>query len=181
VVGILGHRSLGASSASARLIYESNVARIKAVGQLKWAVAQARVDAANRAFSPDEASTTRFTQAFTTDQQDFDAAMTAYRRSMPAGNPATIEDLQQQWDGYTELANDKPAADRRADVHRPELEPAYVRWHPRIMSARCRRNGWDGTLTCEVTIEKTAQRAVAVIARELNDLLGPMLTHLDKG
>ncbi len=33
-----------------------------------------------------------------------------------------------------------------------ELEPAYVRWHPRIMSARCRRNGWDGTLTCETTI-----------------------------
>lgn len=132
-----------------------------------------------------------------------------------------------------------------------ELEPAYVRWHPRIMSARCRRNGWDGTLTCETTIagrwpaeltasrdwtqdrgwrdwpqtfgqyltpteqdivraphlrtlllveatvppdhlpaapagpddevEKAAQRAVAVIARELSDLLGPMLTHLDKG
>ncbi|GAA1893436.1 hypothetical protein [Asanoa iriomotensis] len=132
-----------------------------------------------------------------------------------------------------------------------ELEPAYLRRHPRVISATCRRNTWDGTLTCEAAIaapwpaelsgnrhwtqdrgwrdwpqtfgqyltptdhdvvraphlrtqllvaatippdhlpptppgpaadevEHAARRAVAVIARELNDLLGPLLTQLER-
>jgi len=32
------------------------------------------------------------------------------------------------------------------------LSPAYVRWHRRIVSAVCRRNAWDGGLTCAVTL-----------------------------
>jgi hypothetical protein len=128
---------------------------------------------------------------------------------------------------------------------------AYARWHPRVTEATCRRNTWDGTLTCDATIaapwpaelsqgrawtqdrgwrdwpqtfgqyltptdhdivraphlrtqllitatippahlppapggptaevEHAARRAVAVIARELSDLLGPLLTQLDAG
>ena len=34
----------------------------------------------------------------------------------------------------------------------PALTPGFVRWHPRIVSATCRRNGWDGTLTAEVAL-----------------------------
>ncbi|MEV4756878.1 hypothetical protein AB0J86_17435 [Micromonospora sp. NPDC049559] len=34
----------------------------------------------------------------------------------------------------------------------PALSPGFVRWHPRIISATCRRNRWDGTLTAEVTL-----------------------------
>ena len=132
-----------------------------------------------------------------------------------------------------------------------ELEPAYVRTHPRVLSATCRRNAWDGTLTCETTmagrwpaeltagrqwmrdrgwrdwpqtfgqyllptdqdivraphlrtvllveatippddlpatpagpddeVEHAAHHAVAVIARELTGLLGPVLAQLDAG
>ncbi|MEV0719174.1 hypothetical protein [Asanoa sp. NPDC050611] len=131
------------------------------------------------------------------------------------------------------------------------LDPAYVRRHPRIIDATCRRNTWDGTLACETVIaapwpaelsrsrhwthdrgwrdwpqtfgqyltptdhdlvraphlrtqvivaamippdrlppppdgpaagvERAAQRAVAVVARELSDLLGPLLAQLDAG
>ncbi len=33
-----------------------------------------------------------------------------------------------------------------------ELEPGYVRRHPRIVSAGCARSPWDGSLTCDVTL-----------------------------
>jgi hypothetical protein len=132
------------------------------------------------------------------------------------------------------------------------LRPGYVRWHPRIVSATCSRNPWDGGLTCDVTlvspwpaqltwsrqwdrdrgwrdwpqlfgqyvapseqdltrsphlrasllvqapvrlddlppapegpdtdlVEQAARRAVAVLVRELNDLLNPIVDQLDQG
>lgn len=33
-----------------------------------------------------------------------------------------------------------------------ELQPAYVRWHRRILSAKCLQSPWDASLTCEVVI-----------------------------
>jgi hypothetical protein len=32
------------------------------------------------------------------------------------------------------------------------LQPGYVRWHPRVVSATCLRSSWDGSLTCNVTL-----------------------------
>jgi hypothetical protein len=32
------------------------------------------------------------------------------------------------------------------------LQPGYVRWHRRIVSATCARSSWDGSLTCDVTL-----------------------------
>ena len=32
------------------------------------------------------------------------------------------------------------------------LEPGYVRWHPRVVSATCARSPWDGSLTCDITL-----------------------------
>jgi hypothetical protein len=32
------------------------------------------------------------------------------------------------------------------------LQPGYVRWHPRIVSATCLRSPWDGSLICDVTL-----------------------------
>ena len=32
------------------------------------------------------------------------------------------------------------------------LQPGYVRWHPRVISATCARSPWDGSLTCHVTL-----------------------------
>ncbi|MEV6371920.1 hypothetical protein [Micromonospora musae] len=33
-----------------------------------------------------------------------------------------------------------------------ELQPGYVRWHRRIVSATCTRSRWDGSMTCAVTV-----------------------------
>jgi hypothetical protein len=132
-----------------------------------------------------------------------------------------------------------------------DLQPPYVKWPPRVISATCRRNTWDGTLTAEVTLAgrwpaeltttrqwtrdrgwrdwpqtfgqyltptdhdlaraphlrtlllietpvgigdlpaapagpaadvvPAARHAVAVLARELTDLLRPLITQLDAG
>ena len=103
-VGVTGLLGLSRASTSAQLIYSSNVASIKAVGQLKATVAQARVDIANQALSQDAASVAKFTAAFTADGQNFDTAMAAYRNGMPAGDPATIADLENNWQTYIKVA-----------------------------------------------------------------------------
>jgi methyl-accepting chemotaxis protein len=118
IVGILGLTSLAGASKSAELIYRSNVASIKAVSQLKAAVLQARVDTANQALSIDAASTKKFTDAFTDDLQAFPTAMAAYRASNPASDPALIDQLQTDWNAYTDIAKNKliPAGARKALV-----------------------------------------------------------------
>ncbi|NMO54258.1 methyl-accepting chemotaxis protein [Actinoplanes sp. TBRC 11911] len=116
IVGIVGLVSLGRASASAQLIYNSNVASIKAVGQLKSVVTQARVDASNQALSTDAAHTKKFTDDFTADLQAFTTAMAAYRDSMPAAASQLIDELQTNWDAYAEIATTKmiPAGNRNA-------------------------------------------------------------------
>src|SRR4051794_34044997 len=102
-VGLLGLSSLSDASTSAQLIYRSNVASIKAVGQLQAVILQARVDAANQALSVDAAATKKFTDSFTTDMQNFTTAMAAYRASQPASDTAQIDQLQTNWDAYTDI------------------------------------------------------------------------------
>ncbi|RAK34658.1 methyl-accepting chemotaxis protein [Actinoplanes lutulentus] len=107
IVGLVGLSALSEISDKAKMIYESNVASIKAVGQIKATVLQTRSDVANQALSPDQASVTKFTEAYKTDVTAFAAAMTAYRDSMPAGNPDTIDHLQTQWDSYVDIVETK--------------------------------------------------------------------------
>ncbi|MET0417146.1 MAG: methyl-accepting chemotaxis protein, partial [Actinoplanes sp.] len=116
IVGIVGLVSLSGASSSAQLIYTSNVASIKAVGQLKWVVAQARVDTANQALSVDAASTKKFTDSFANDEAAFKAAMVAYRASNPAASTSTIDELQTNWDAFIEVAETRllPAGERKA-------------------------------------------------------------------
>ncbi|MEU6415643.1 hypothetical protein [Microbispora sp. NPDC046933] len=34
----------------------------------------------------------------------------------------------------------------------PVASPGFVRWHRRILSASCVRNGWDGSITARITL-----------------------------
>src|SRR5690348_6840895 len=103
IVGIVGLLSLRDASNAAQLIYRSNVASIKSVGKLNAVVLQARVDTANQALSIDDASTKKFSDAFTADLQSFTTAMNAYRASNPASDPALIDKLQTDWNAYTDV------------------------------------------------------------------------------
>ena len=60
IVGIVGLRALSAASTSAQVIYSSNVKSIKAVGDIKSAMSQARVDVANHVISTDNAVRTKY-------------------------------------------------------------------------------------------------------------------------
>ncbi|GAA4946398.1 methyl-accepting chemotaxis protein [Actinoplanes utahensis] len=107
VVGMVGLSALSSTSNSAQLIYKSNVASIKAVGELETVIQQARLDAANQAISQDAATIAKYADAFDADEQAFDAAMAAYRGSMPAGDPVVIDAVQANWDAYVKLVHDK--------------------------------------------------------------------------
>ncbi|MFG1606076.1 methyl-accepting chemotaxis protein [Actinoplanes sp. NPDC049265] len=115
-VGIVGLVSLGQASDSAQLMYRSNVASIRAVGQLRYVVTQARVDTANQALSVDAASTKKFGDGFRTDLESFKTAMTAYRDSEPSADPRLLDTLQTNWDAYADVASTKliPAGERNA-------------------------------------------------------------------
>jgi methyl-accepting chemotaxis protein len=114
IVGIAGLMSLSGASDSAQLIYQSNVASVKQVGQIRYWATQTRSDAANQALSTTAATTSQFTEAVTADMASFDAAMTAYRQGTPAAGTALIDQVQTLWDSYAELVRTKliPAGDR---------------------------------------------------------------------
>jgi methyl-accepting chemotaxis protein len=106
-VGLLALQALSSASASAQRIYSSNVASIKALGDLEAAMVQARVDVANHAISQDEPTMAKYAQAFETDLRNVDAAITAYRNSNPAGEAAVIADLESAWRSYVQIAQNK--------------------------------------------------------------------------
>jgi methyl-accepting chemotaxis protein len=118
IVGILGLLSLRDVSNAAQLISRSNVASIKAVGQLKAVILQVRVDTANQALSVDAASRKKFADSFAADLQSFTTAMAAYRASNPASDAALIDQVQTDWDAYADVATNKliPAGNRSALV-----------------------------------------------------------------
>ena len=116
IVGVIGLVSLAAASNSAQLIFTSNVGSIKAVGQLKAVILQARVDLANQALSVDAASTKKFADSYTANLQTFTTSMAAFRATRPASDTSLINELQTNWDAYTDIATNKllPAGNRKA-------------------------------------------------------------------
>ena len=117
-VGITGLVALGNASASAETIYTSNVAGIRAIGQVRTAISTARVDLAMQALSVDQASTDKYGQAFSKDVTAFQTALAAYRGSTPSGDAAAINQLEADWNAYVEVAQTKmlPAGRRNALV-----------------------------------------------------------------
>src|SRR4051794_40483310 len=103
IVGIAGLLALGKASDAAELIYRDNLVSVDDMGKVGKAVTQARVDLANEALSVDAASTTKFAKGFATDVETFNALLADYRENNPAGDPATVADLQTTWTAYTDV------------------------------------------------------------------------------
>jgi methyl-accepting chemotaxis protein len=114
IVGVVGLRALSTASAAAQLISSSNVASIKAVGDIESSMMKGRVDVANHAISTDNATLAKYEQSFTADLQVVDAGFTAYAASHPAGDPAVIAELQSTWQAYTQIAKTKQLPAGRA-------------------------------------------------------------------
>ncbi|MEU4420261.1 methyl-accepting chemotaxis protein [Actinoplanes sp. NPDC024001] len=114
-VGVVGLRALGTASASAEQIYASNLASVKAVGDIKSAMAQTRVDLANHAISTDDATMAKYEDRFDADLQAVEAGFTAYANSNPAGDPAVIAGLQADWRTFVQVADEKQIPASRAN------------------------------------------------------------------
>jgi methyl-accepting chemotaxis protein len=106
-VGITGLLALSKASAAADHIYTSNVTGVTAVGKLDAAVAQTRLDSASQVISQDAPTQAKNVDSFNADKTTFNDAMTAYRGSNPAGDPAVIAELQTQYDAYVQIAETK--------------------------------------------------------------------------
>ncbi|GIF15789.1 methyl-accepting chemotaxis protein [Actinoplanes teichomyceticus] len=104
LVGITGLIGMARASDAAELISTSNIASVRAVGQLQTMAEKTQSDSSNQALSPDAAVSRRFADAVTADVQGFDDALAAYRASDPAGAPAAIDALESAWDQYAGLA-----------------------------------------------------------------------------
>jgi methyl-accepting chemotaxis protein len=107
IVGVVGLNALSAASASAETIYHSNVASIKAIGQIETTTRQARLNASKQAISQDAATVKKYADAFIADLAAFDAAVAAYQASMPTGDPAMVADLQTRWRAWADLVETK--------------------------------------------------------------------------
>ena len=106
-VGVIGLLALGDASDDAQAIYATDVLTITAVGQVKSVVAQTRVDVMSQALSSDATSLRKFAAAADADFQAFDAAMSTYRNSHPAADPAVIDELQTNWSAYADIARNE--------------------------------------------------------------------------
>ena len=170
-VGITGLRSLSQSSAAAQKIYASNVASVNAVGDMRTAAIQARLDIANQAISRKKSDMAKYTNNFADDVKTFDAAMAAYRASNPSGRPAVIDDLQSHWQSYVQVARDKllPAGERDDFAGWVRIRDAEARPHTgKMMTAL-------STLTAAESADAAKSAASARSAYESNRILSILL------
>ena len=107
VVGITGLVALGNASASADRIYTANVTNVAAVGDIKSAFLQVRVDVTLHAATSGAADKAKVQQTFTKDVEAASAAIAAYRGGSPAGDQATIQTLTAEWQQYSSIATTK--------------------------------------------------------------------------
>lgn len=102
-VGVTGLVALSSSSAAAQSIYRHHLDEAAAVGTIRAALLQVRLDVANHAISRD-AARTKYRDAYGTDRQRVDAAIRAYSDGDPSGDPAVTAELEQIWRRYTTIA-----------------------------------------------------------------------------
>lgn len=86
-------------------------------------------------------------QAFWIDE-DFD------REHAAGGRSRYADDVRQHVDEFADAWGDISPVTFAAVAWRlaTGLQPGYVRWQPRIVSATCVRSSWDGSLICNVTL-----------------------------
>ncbi|MBM2618301.1 methyl-accepting chemotaxis protein [Actinoplanes sp. LDG1-06] len=103
VVGTVGLSALGSSSAAADKIYASNVAGVNELGDIRTALARARLDAANFMISETAARKDEYRQAFDADLSELQTSLAAYRTSDPVVDDAAIAELADDFSNFEQL------------------------------------------------------------------------------
>lgn len=76
------------------------------------------------------------------------------REHAPDGRSRYTGEVRRRVDEFAEAWGDiSPVTFAAVAWHlATSLQPGYVRWHPRIISAACVRSSWDGSLICNATL-----------------------------
>jgi len=113
-VGVLGLVSLSAANAGSDKLYNSNLASVKSIGQMRAALFMTRTDAANHVISLDAEHKATFRAGVQTDVQAYADALAAYRASRPASDQAMIAEAESGYAAYVNIVQTKliPAGER---------------------------------------------------------------------
>jgi methyl-accepting chemotaxis protein len=114
VIGVVGLTTSSRSSTAAQGLY-GNVDATGAVGEVRAAMLQARLNLANHAISTDEATIARYEATLAQDLQAVDAAVATYIATGPAGDPALVREMQGDWQNYQAIVREKQIPAGRAN------------------------------------------------------------------
>ena len=105
-IGLLSISRLGSVHERAQLISDSNLVSMRALGDVRAATLQSRIDLANHALSPDVQDMAKYEQALEQSDRNVDAHIATYRKSDPAALP-TVEEFLGTWEQYRQVRNDE--------------------------------------------------------------------------
>jgi methyl-accepting chemotaxis protein len=134
VVGLVTLVALNKAADAAQSIYDNNVVNVAQVGQIRAAITQTRLDVATSAIAPDDATSEKYDKAHDDDVKTVDDALFNYRDGTFAGDPAVLTALEQQWQEYQRVVEERQvqaAADNDYDVwttvNEREIDPIVAR------------------------------------------------------
>jgi methyl-accepting chemotaxis protein len=113
-VGVTGLVALGRASGSAQRIYGANLVSVSALGDVRAAILQVRLDGSSQFIAQGAAAKTTAEQQFTTDLARVDTALAAYTDSATAADTAVIQEITTLWAQYADIHLKKqfPASER---------------------------------------------------------------------
>jgi methyl-accepting chemotaxis protein len=116
-VGITGLIALGQASGSAQRIYGGNLASVSALGDVRAAMLQVRLDGSSQFIAQDLAAKKTAEQTFTTDLAYVDTALATYTANATAADPTVIAHITALWAQYANIHVEKQfPASRRGDT-----------------------------------------------------------------
>jgi methyl-accepting chemotaxis protein len=101
-IGVLSMLRLDSVQQRAEVISDSNLVSMRALGDVRAATLQSRVELANHAISPDAAAMAKYEQALERSDADVDGAVATYRKSNPAALPQ-VEEFLEVWAQYRQV------------------------------------------------------------------------------
>ncbi|MEU4690706.1 methyl-accepting chemotaxis protein [Actinoplanes sp. NPDC023714] len=109
VVGLVTLVALNKAADSAQAIYDNNVVNVDQVGRIRAAITQTRLDVATAAIAPDDATSEKYDKAHDADIEAVDDAIFNYRDGTFAGDPAVLAELEQLWQDYQNVVEERQA------------------------------------------------------------------------
>jgi methyl-accepting chemotaxis protein len=113
-VGVTGLVALGRASGSAQRIYRGNLASVSALGDVRAAMLQVRLDGSSQFIAQGRAAKTAAAQTFTADLARVNTALAAYTDNATAADVAVIQHITTSWAQYADIHVKKqfPASER---------------------------------------------------------------------